>query len=67
MFTHPYVEDIQVEPKSLYGFMLPLFTEFLVDKKLLVNTMGATSLTILNPIRQKKARTKNYQSFRNLL
>ena len=27
--THPYAEDIQVEPKSLYGFMLPLFTEFL--------------------------------------
>lgn len=33
VFTHPYAEDIQVEPKSLYGFMLPLFTEFLVDKK----------------------------------
>lgn len=29
--THPYAEDIQVEPKSLYGFMLPLFTEFFVD------------------------------------
>ena len=33
VFTHPYAEDIQVEPKSLYGFMLPMFTEFLVDKK----------------------------------
>lgn len=31
--THPYAEDIQVEPNSLYGFMLPLFTEFFVDKK----------------------------------
>lgn len=31
--THPYAEDIQVEPKSLYGFMLPLFTEFFVAKK----------------------------------
>ncbi len=30
---HPYAEDIQVEPKSLYGFMLPLFTEFFVDKR----------------------------------
>lgn len=29
--THPYTEDIQVEPKSLYNFMLPLFTEFFVD------------------------------------
>lgn len=31
--THPYAEDLQVEPQSLYGFMLPLFTEFFVDKK----------------------------------
>ena len=31
--THPYAEDIQVEPKSLYGFMLPLFTDPFVDKK----------------------------------
>lgn len=31
--THPYAEDIQVEPKSLYGFMLPLFSGFFVDKK----------------------------------
>ncbi|MDO4542970.1 MAG: hypothetical protein Q4C01_00340 [Clostridia bacterium] len=31
--THPFAEDIQVEPKSLYGFILPLFTEFFVDKK----------------------------------
>ncbi len=30
---HPYAEDVQVEPKSLYGFMLPLFTEFFVDKR----------------------------------
>lgn len=31
--THPYAEDIQAEPKSLYSFMLPLFTEFFVNKK----------------------------------
>ena len=30
--THPYAEDVQVEPKSLCSFILPLFTEFLVDK-----------------------------------
>lgn len=29
---HPYKEDLQVEPKSLYGFMLPIFTEFLVSE-----------------------------------
>lgn len=31
--THPYAEDIQVEPKSLYGLMLPLFTDFFVNEK----------------------------------
>lgn len=30
--THPYAADIQVEPGSMYGFMLPLFTEFLVEQ-----------------------------------
>lgn len=30
--THPYKEDLQVEPKSLYGFMLPIFTEFFVSE-----------------------------------
>ncbi len=30
--THPYSENIQFEPKSLYNFMLPLFTELFVDK-----------------------------------
>lgn len=31
--THPYAEDVQVEPKSLWTFMLPLFTEFFIDKR----------------------------------
>ena len=40
IITHPYAEDIPVEPKSLYGFMLPLFTEFFVDKKARGNYYG---------------------------
>lgn len=31
--TYPYSEDVQVEPKSLFGFVLPLFTEFLVEQR----------------------------------
>ena len=38
--THPYAEDIQVEPKSLYGLMLPLFTDFFVDEKATGNYYG---------------------------
>lgn len=31
--VHPYSEDLQIEPKSLYSYMLPLFTELFVEKK----------------------------------
>ena len=31
--VHPYMEDIQIEPKSLYTYMLPLFTEPFIEKK----------------------------------
>ena len=31
--VHPYSEDLQIEPKSLYSYMLPVFTELFVEKK----------------------------------
>lgn len=30
--VYPFMEDIQIEPKSLYSYMLPVFTELLVDR-----------------------------------
>lgn len=33
ILTHPYSEDIQIEPQSIYNYYLPLFTEFFVDKQ----------------------------------
>ena len=30
--VYPYSEDIQIEPQSLYNYMLPIFTELLVEK-----------------------------------
>lgn len=30
--VHPYAEDIQIEPKSLYGYMLPVLTESFIEK-----------------------------------
>lgn len=30
--VHPYAEDIQIEPKSLYGYMLPVLTELFIEK-----------------------------------
>ena len=31
--THPYKEDLQVEPKGLYSFILPLITEYFISSK----------------------------------
>lgn len=38
--THPFPEDIQVEPTSIYNYVLPLFTEFFVDKSATGNYCG---------------------------
>lgn len=38
--THPFPEDIQVEPISIYNYVLPLFTEFFVDKNAAGNYCG---------------------------
>ncbi len=27
LWTHPFVEDLQIEPKGLYNYMLPIFSE----------------------------------------
>lgn len=56
--THPYAEDIQVEPKSLYGFMLPLFTEFLVDKKATGRYYGGYFSDDFKPYSAKKGMRK---------
>lgn len=56
--THPYAEDIQVEPKSLYGFMLPLFTEFLVDKKATGKYYGGYISDDFKPYSAKKGMRK---------
>lgn len=30
--VYPYAEDIQIEPKSLYGYMLPVLTELFIER-----------------------------------
>ena len=30
-FTYPYIEDIQIEPRSIYNYMLPIYTELFID------------------------------------
>lgn len=47
--THPYAEDIQVEPKSLYSFMLPFFTEPLVGKQATGHYTGGYPLKDFTP------------------
>lgn len=31
IFTHPFIEDLRIEPESLYNYMLPIFTELFID------------------------------------
>lgn len=31
LWTHPYVEDLMIEPKGLYHYMLPLFSECFIQ------------------------------------
>lgn len=38
--VHPFAEDIQIEPKSLFAYMLPVFTEVLLDKAPTGNMLG---------------------------
>ena len=37
---YPYSEDLQIEPKSIYSYVIPLHTDLLVDKKPGNNHMG---------------------------
>lgn len=37
---HPYIEDLQIEPKSLYSYMLPLFTELFIEKEPTGHVLG---------------------------
>lgn len=30
--VYPFMEDLQIEPKSLFSYMLPIFTEMVIDK-----------------------------------
>ena len=31
IWTHPYVEDLLIEPKGLYNYALPVFAEWFVE------------------------------------
>ena len=31
VWTHPFVEDLQIEPKGLYNYMIPVFSESFVE------------------------------------
>ena len=64
--THPYAEDVQVEPKSLYGFMLPLFTEVLVDKKATGKYYGGYFSDDFEPYSTKKGAHKELTALSKL-
>ena len=66
IITHPYAEDIPVEPKSLYGYMLPLFTEFFVDHKADGEYYGGYSATDFEEYNPKKSSGKKMKGLSKL-
>lgn len=49
--VYPYSEDIQIEPRSLYNYMLPMYTELFIEKAPTGNITGG----------EKKKEFKNVQ------
>ena len=66
IITHPYAEDIRVEPKSLYGYMLPLFTEFFVDHKADGEYYGGYSAPDFEEYNPKKSSGKKMKGLSKL-
>lgn len=38
--VYPYSEDVQIEPKSMFNYMLPVFTEIFIDKEPIRDIQG---------------------------
>lgn len=38
--VYPYSEDVQIEPKSMFSYMLPVFTEIFIDKEPIRDIQG---------------------------
>ena len=55
--THPYKEDLQVEPSSLFNYMIPVLTEFMVvdpPSKLSAVSTIENSLQDYKPVHRKR-------------
>lgn len=55
--THPYKEDLQVEPSSLFNYMIPVLTEFMVvdpPSKLSAVSTIEDSLQDYKPVHRKR-------------
>ena len=50
IWTHPYVEDMVIEPKGLYNYMLPIFSECFIESVASVSYFAGK-------------RTENFKSF----
>lgn len=64
--VHPFAEDIQVEPPSLYNFMLPLFTQFFVDHPAQRTYYGGQMAADFQPFQEKAGRNSENPGLRKL-
>lgn len=56
---HPYVEDLQFEPKGLLNYMMPIFTELFVDKYATGNFVGGIKKTDFKEYKSDKTKKRH--------
>lgn len=45
LFVHPFTEDLLIEPQSLFFYLLPVFTEDIVDQDAIIEYLEGTVLS----------------------
>ena len=54
--VHPFAEDLLIEPKSLYAYVMPVLTEFLIDNVPTRNFVGAKRAANYSEFEGKKGK-----------
>lgn len=64
--THPYTDDLLIEPKGLYNYMLPVFTEIFVEGIPNRNFIYAQRDKSFNEYKKEKFKPFIFKEFSNL-
>lgn len=66
IWTHPYVEDLLIEPKSLFNYMIPVFSECFTEWLPARDMFPGRHGKIFKPYTSNRTRSLHLKSFRQL-